>query len=176
MRLRRVEGFTLMEILIALGLFALAVSGLLVLFPVAQRTEREGTEELRAALIAGSIMDSLCLSPSNGMVALANGITNGVPVWNFLNPKITTNQSVAYTSSCDPLFPLGVEETAHPLRNPQAVAIATLRLSQKPSLPCLIIAEVEVSSPASAPPENRTARRFVKLIPDIPHGCDSTNH
>lgn len=168
--------FTLVEILIALGLFALAATSLLVLFPVAHRTEREGTEETRAALIAGSIMDSLCLSPSNGMVAFATGITNGSPVWKFLDPKKTAKESVAYTSSCDPLFPLGETETDHPVRNTDAVAVATLRLWQKPSLPCLTVAEVEVSTPASAPSENRTARRFVKLIPDIPHGCDSEKH
>lgn len=175
-RLRKIEGFTLMEILIAIGLFALAVSGLLVLFPVAHRTDREGTEEMRSALIAGSIMDSLSLTPSNGMVALANGVTNEVPVWKFLDPKTTTNQAVAYTSTCDPLCELGETETAQPVLNPQAVAIATLHLSKKPSLPCLIMAEVEVSSPAAAPPENRTKRRFVKLIPDIPHGCDPAKH
>lgn len=164
------EGFTLVEILIAIGLFTLIVSGLMVLFPVAHRTEREGTEEMRAAVISGSILDSLCLSKQNGMVALATGITNGVPVWKFLDPKTTTNAAVAYTSSCDPLCPLEEAEKAQPVRNPEVAAIAILRLSRKSSLPGLIVAEVEVSSPASAPSENRTARRFIKFIPDIPHG------
>lgn len=162
-------GFSLAEILIALGLFSLVVTSLLVLFPVAHRTEREGTEEMRAALIAGSIMDSLRLSPSNSMVSLATGITNGVPAWRFLDPKITSNAAVAYTSSCDPLCLLGEAESEGPLHNPEAMAVATLRLTRKSSLPCLIVAEVDVSSPASAPPESRTVRRFTQLIPDFPH-------
>lgn len=174
-RLIKAEGFTLAEILVALGLFALAVSGLLVLFPVAHRTEREGTEEMRAALIAGSIMDCLCLSRSNGMVALATGISNGIPVWKFLDPKTTTNASVAYAASCDPLCLLEGNKAAEPSPGQEAVAVATLRLARKPSLPCMTVAEVEVSSPASAPLEGRTARRFLKLIPDIPHGDDAGN-
>lgn len=170
---KKSEGFTLAEILIALALFALMVSGLMVLFPVAHRTEREGTEETRAALIAGSIMDSLPLAQSNGMIALASGMTNGTPVWKFLDPKATTNQSVAYTSSCDPLCLLTEKEAEQPSPAPEAVSVATLRLSRKSSLPCLTVAEVEVSSPASAPMEGRTQRRFLRLIADTPHALDS---
>jgi len=166
-------GFTLSEILIALALFALMVSGLIVLFPVAHRTEREGTEETRASLIAGSIMDSLPLGRSNGMIALASGMTNGSPVWKFLDPKATTKQSVAYSSSCDPLCLLEEKEAQQPSRAPEAVSVATLRLSRKSSLPCLTVAEVEISSPASAPMEGRTQRRFLRLIPDNPHAFDS---
>lgn len=162
-------GFTLAEILIALGLFSLAITSLMVLFPVAHRAEREGTEEMRAALIAGSIMDSLRLSHSNGTVPLATGISNGVPVWKFLDQNTATNVAVAYSSACDPLCPLGGTESEAPLDQPEAAAVATLRLVRKPSLPCLIVAEVDVSSPASAPPESRTVRRFTQLIPDFPH-------
>lgn len=170
------EGFTLAEILIALGLFALAVTGLLVLFPVAHRTEREGTEETRASLIAGNIMDALCLSPSHGTVALATGVSNGSPVFAFLDPKTTTNVSVACGASCDPLCLLRDEEAAEPVGNHGAVAVATLHLSRKSSLPRMTVAEVEVSSPASAPLAGRTVRRFVRLVPDIPHGDDAGKH
>lgn len=162
------QGFTLTEILIALALFALTVSGLLVLFPVAHRTEREGTEETRAALIAESIMDSLSLSQSNGLLPLASGVAGGSTLWKFLNPKTATNQSVAYSPSCDPLFLLEQKEADQPVRNSEAVAVATLHLSRKTSFPCVIVAEVAVSSPASAPLEGRTVHRFTKLIPDIP--------
>jgi len=167
------RAFTLVEILIALALFALMVSGLLVLFPVAHRTEREGTEETRAALIAGSIMDSLTLSQSNGMIALASGMTNGMPVWKFLDPKVTTNQSVAYSPSCDPLCLLGEKASEEPLLDLEAVAVATLRLSRKSSLPCMTIAEVAVTSPASAPIGGRSERRFLRLIHDSPHASAS---
>jgi len=170
---KKSRGFTLVEILIALALFALMASALLVLFPVAHRTEREGTEETRAALIAGSIMDSLPLAQSNGMLALASGMTNGAPVWKFFDPKTMTNQSVAYTSSCDPLCLIPEKEAEQPSRSPEVFCVATLRLSRKSSLPCLTVAEVEVSSPASAPIEGRITRRFLRLIPDIPHAFDS---
>ena len=168
-------GFTLVEILIALALFVVTVSGLLILFPVAHRTEREGMEESHAALIAGSIMDSLTLTQSNGTMAFATGVTNDSLVWTFLDPKITTNQSVAYTSSCDPLCPLTEAEAGQPSANTKAVAVATLHLSRTSSLPCITVAEVEVSSPASAPIEGRATHRFLRLIPDTPHAFDSRN-
>jgi hypothetical protein len=127
-------------------------------------------DETRAALIAGSIMDSLSLSSSNSLLAMATGITNGVPRLEFLDPKNVTNRSVAYTASCEPLCPLPEEGVSAPVTNPEASAVATLRLSRKPQLPCMTVAEVEISSPASAPAEGRTVRRFIRLIAVPPHG------
>lgn len=169
-RNQRSNAFTLTEILIALGIFAMAVTGLLGLFSYSHRTDREGMDETRAALIAGSIMDSLSLSSSNSLLAMATGITNGVPRLEFLDPKNATNRSVAYTASCEPLRPIPEEGVSAPVTNPEASAVATLRLSRKPQLPCMTVAEVEISSPASAPAEGRTVRRFIRLIAVPPHG------
>jgi hypothetical protein len=163
------QGFTLAEILIALGIFAVAVTGLLVLLPIAHRTEREGIGETRATLIAGNIMDALFLSPSNGTLSLAVGTTNGTTRWEFLNPEAATNRSVAYDASCEPIQPLEPAESRSPVTNPAAEAVATLNLSRKPALPSMTIAEVTVSYPASAPADGRTVRRFVRLIPMLPH-------
>lgn len=169
-RNQRSNAFTLTEILIALGIFAMAVTGLMGLFSYSHRTDREGMDETRAAVIAGSIMDSLSLSSSNSLLAMATGITNGVPRLEFLDPKTATNRSVAYAASCEPLCPLPEEGAGRPVPNPEASAVATLHLSHKSQLPCLAVAEVEISSPASAPAEGRTIRRFIRLIPVPPHG------
>ena len=52
----KLSGFTLIEVLIAMLLFVIAAAGLLTLFPVAHRTERESVQETRASLIASGIM------------------------------------------------------------------------------------------------------------------------
>jgi prepilin-type N-terminal cleavage/methylation domain-containing protein len=169
-RKRASPAFTLTEILVALAIFALAATSLLGLFSYSHRTDREGVDEGRAAVMAGSIMDSLSLSPSNGMLAIATGNTNGIPRMELLDPKTTTNRSVVYTASCEPLCPLPEERVSVPVTNPEASAVATLRLSRKPQLPCMTVAEVEISSPASAPAEGRSVRRFIRLIAVPPHG------
>lgn len=169
-RKRTSPAFTLTEILVALAIFALAATSLLGLFSLGYRTDREGVDEARAAVMAGSIMDSLSLTPSNGMLAIATGNTNGIPRLELLDPKTATNRSVAYTASCEPLCPLPEEGVSAPVTNPEVSAVATIRLSRKPQLPCITVAEVEISSPASAPAEGRTVRRFIRLIAVPPHG------
>ena len=67
------RGFTLLEILIATGLFAIAVTGLIALFPTVQRVSREGEEEARATLIAENILDTLTLPSRPGAFSLATG-------------------------------------------------------------------------------------------------------
>ena len=73
-------GFTLSEILIALGIFSIAVTGLMTLFPVAQKTEREATQEWQSAMIASGILETLALPSTQGKLRLAVGMSNGTAV------------------------------------------------------------------------------------------------
>ena len=161
-------GFTLSEILIALGIFAIAVTGLMALFPVAQKTEREATDEWQASMIASAMMDTLSLPGTNGAFRLAVAMTNGVTVWEFLRMQESTAEaSVLYDSSCEPLRPLSAKERDLPIPGHDSTAVATLRLSRKASLPGVTVAEVDVGSPAAAPVSGRTVRRFVRLIENL---------
>jgi prepilin-type N-terminal cleavage/methylation domain-containing protein len=158
-------GFTLSEIIIALGIFAIAVSGLMALFPVAQKTEREATQEWQSAMIASSVIEALSLPTTNGVFRLAVAMTNGVTVWEFLRMQGSTIEaSVLYDSSCEPVRPLSAKECDFPIPGHDGTAVATLHLSHKDALPGVIVAEVEVASPSSAPPGGRSVRRFVRLM------------
>ncbi|MFZ4387207.1 MAG: type IV pilus modification PilV family protein [Chthoniobacterales bacterium] len=156
--------FTLVEVLIALGIFAFATTSLLVLFPMAHRSERESDAETRATLIASSIMEALELPSSGGLVRLQIGKTNATPLWMFLDPRSKTNQSVAYNSACEPLHPLNGKEQLEPIPDHETASVATLSLAPKTSIPFLSTAEVEVAFPSSAPAANRTIHRFVRLL------------
>jgi prepilin-type N-terminal cleavage/methylation domain-containing protein len=162
------RGFTLTEILIALAIFAVAVTGVLTLFPLAQRTEKEGEEAARSALIAESIMGGLHAEGSGPQLSLA---VSSVPAtrWELLDPLHPAEQSVAFDASCEPLRPLSPVESQGPLSDRAAVAVATLRLSRKPSLPSLCVAEVDISFPASAAADARRVHHYVRLLPLPPH-------
>lgn len=159
------RGFTLMEILIATGLFAFAVTGLIALFPMAQRISREGEEEARAALIAGNILDTLAVNAASGSFSLATGTSGGSIRIERIDPFSSGEHSVAYGAACEPLFAMDQNQVEKPAGNPEALDIAMLRLARKSSLPGLVVAEVDVASPAAAPASGRTTNRFVRLFP-----------
>lgn len=159
-------GFTLAEILIALGIAAVAVAGVCSLFPLVARISREGEEQARAARIAGNIMDTLASSRGNGRL-IATGM-NGEDILLEDVPAKESIRHVAYGPSCEPIRKLTPEEAASPLGDPNITDIAILRLGPKKSLPGLLVAEVDVLSPASAPPGGRSVNRFVRLLPLLP--------
>jgi hypothetical protein len=49
--------------------------------------------------------------------------------------------------------------------NPQALDIATLRLEKRSSLPGLVVADLEITSPASAPASGRLTNHFERIYP-----------
>jgi type II secretory pathway pseudopilin PulG len=58
--------FSLTEVVIALGIFAVSMVGVLALFPVASSAGRESSEETQAAILAQTIFDDLRSSTSVG--------------------------------------------------------------------------------------------------------------
>lgn len=168
MNKRQHHAFSLLEILIALGLFGLVISGLLTLFPVALRTEKSSEDETRATLIASSMMEALQSAEGIGPWSVATGMSNGLPVWEIVQPNIPTNLSILYNASCEPIRKLNATEAMQPLTDPSAILVATLSLTAKPPMPGVFTAEVAVASPASAPAAGRSIQRFVRLIPSSP--------
>lgn len=161
---RSPDAFTLLELLIALGIFSYAIISLLVLFPMAQRSERESKEETRATLIATSILEVLELPSSNGLVRIEVGQSNSSPLWKELDPARKTNLSVVYNSIGQPLHALNEKERMEPISDHDADSVATLTLSPKSSIPYLTTADVEVSCPPSAPAANRSLYRYARLL------------
>jgi len=161
---RRADGFTLGEILVAVGLFAIAVTGLVSLFPTTQRVAREGEEEARAAIIADNILESLPLVTSVGNFSLPVGMKDGSLLLEPLTPSVDTARSIAFGPACEPLCRVPMDKAEAPYDNPEALDIATLRLMPATSNPGMMKAEVTVSSPASAPLSGRRTSIFVRLL------------
>jgi type II secretory pathway pseudopilin PulG len=159
------SAFSLLEILIALGLFAIVITTLVSLFPTALRADKESDEETRSLFIATGVMEALPSADGRGAALLYTGMSNSLPLWENLSLGKSTNFSVAYNNSCEPIRQLTAEEAERPLPDHAALAIMTLSLISKSSLPGMITAEVSVASPASAPASGRTIRRFTRLLP-----------
>lgn len=157
--------FSLLEILIALGLFAIVITTLVSLFPTALRADKESDEEMRALFIASGVMEALPGADGRGSPLLATGMSNSLLLWENLRMDKTTNILVAYNNSCEPIRQLTAAEAEQPLPDHTALAIMTLNLISRSSLPGMITAEVNVASPASAPTSGRTIRRFTRLVP-----------
>lgn len=152
-----------MEILIALGLFAVVVSALLTLFPIALRTEKSSGDETMATLIASGMMESLPSGEGFGSLNVATGMSNNIPVWEVIPSTGATNISVAYNTSCEPVRKLTAKEAETSLSDPAAALVATLSIT-KASVPGLLTAEVAVASPSSASAANRSIQKFTRLI------------
>lgn len=62
------RGFTLMEILIALGIFVIAASSIMSLFVVAASTHKRAVDNTRAAMLAESLLSELEADVKRGAV------------------------------------------------------------------------------------------------------------
>lgn len=161
------RAFALAEILIALGIAAVVLAGACSLFPHVLRIARDGEEEARAARIAGNIMGILASSQNGKPMMMATGSSGDGLVFEEVSGDGESHQ-VAYGPSCQPVRKLTPEEAASPVCDPDISDITILRLGGNKSLPGLLVAEVDVLSPSSAPGDSRTSRRFVRLLPATP--------
>lgn len=161
---RHPAAFSLLEILVALGLFAIAIAGLLALFPIALHSDKESEEETRSLFIASGVMEALNSGEGHGIFQLATGMSNSVPVLEILSPSKNSFFFIAYNTSCEPIRKLTASEAELPVNDPNASAIVTLALISKPPLPGLLTAEVTIASPASAPASGRSTKHFTRLV------------
>jgi len=160
----RNHAFTLAEILIALLVFSLAAVVLIGLFPLAHRTEKATTEETQATLISSDIMEGLVADKNPGTLRLPTGTSNGAPLWENIHPSGPTSCCIAYDSSCQPCRMIPLSEATNPVTDQTATALAFVSISRKRNVPDLVMAEVVVAAPPSAPEAGRTLHRFMRLL------------
>jgi Tfp pilus assembly protein PilV len=75
-RLRKIEAFSLVEVTIAIGIFAFVIVGIIGLFPTALRMQSESSVETRAAMIAQQLLDAVDLSIEKWTNPSGNVFTN----------------------------------------------------------------------------------------------------
>lgn len=143
--------FSLIEIVLALGIISFALVGIMGLFPVAMKSAQESQRETRAAQIAQQIFTDLKTStPTNTFIAKST---------NVLDPQISVNLGapssnvVSYTAEGTPLAE-GVS----------LEAIYRAEVVVRVNDPVNGLARVQVSVEIPANATNRTKYNFVTLM------------
>jgi hypothetical protein len=91
-------------------------------------------------------------------------VTNGLLEWKRIPSSVATNLFLSYNASGEPIGELDENKAFHPILNMEACAVVTFGIRPKTSTPGLVTAEVTVASPAAAPSEKRSIRRFVRFL------------
>lgn len=154
---RRVAGFSLVEVTVAIGIFAFVVVGVLGLLPTAMKLRAESAQETRAVMIAQEMFASVYSSSSITNVILRDGpglrsgnnqrldltkqvfvlgypVQTAVPYWLFRE-----NASAAWSN-------MPTEASVNNIET-----MAKLSATNVPDVPGLYQVTVEVRSPASIP-------------------------
>ena len=177
-------GFSLTEVVIALGIFAVSMVGVLALFPVASSAGRESSEETQAAIIAQTVIGDLRASSS--MLGATNGwLVNGNNTFaSFIKP-INLNQTNDYTIAYNiklrdwadsaggapqigPPIALKALATAtgysNAVNTPGAIYLSLVQIRPVTTLRGLASVRVEISTPANVALSNRRIYNFSTLI------------
>ena len=165
---QRTRGFSLAEVVIALGIITVGFVAVLGVFPAALQTGHSAQDETRAAHIAQSVFGSLVASaPSN--------FTNAqLPLY----PPSSTPLSIDLTSNSGttPLLTLYADNDGHLfVRSPgisnspdAAYAIVIYTNNAPPGFstvpPTANQVTVRVAWPANAPVANQTFRDYVRIV------------
>ena len=166
--------FSLVEVTVAMGIFAFVAVGILGLLPAAMRLRAEAAQETRAVLIAQELFSAVMSSSSLTNVIIRDGPAleprNNTPI-NIVEDTVV----VGYPTQTTVPYGLFARDRGF---NPQTVwetgalpgwaadnAIATLaRLSATIVSSNLYAVTVEVRSPASLPLTNSTPTVFTTLV------------
>jgi Tfp pilus assembly protein PilV len=87
-------GFSLVEVVIAIGIFAFVIVGIVGLFPAALRIRSESALDTRATMIAQQMMSAIDSSSSLSSVVIPVGTTRGNPATRTVNLLDTNTPTV----------------------------------------------------------------------------------
>ena len=79
-RYRKRDGFTLVEVLIALAILGIGIVGVTVLFPAALHDIQRASGATVSAIYADSVIDDLRARGYQGLMAMSPGGTNVAPI------------------------------------------------------------------------------------------------
>lgn len=184
--LRSPKGFSLTEVVIALGVATVAFTSIIALFPLGLTMSKESFESTQAALIAKSIMSQIVdvqgTTTNTGSRLITTG-TNNDPsnsptakfkVGSYLN---STNIYLAYTYATNndgrnfwkPSFTngaTGIPQSAWEAGVPNSVALARItlnRLFTEGATYDIHLVEVQVDYPGNLARTNRTREIFARV-------------
>jgi type II secretory pathway pseudopilin PulG len=174
---RRGAAFSLVEVTIAMGLFAFVIVGIIGLFPAALRNRSEAALDTRAAMIAQQIFEGLTASPSldkalmpdeiepqrqeedQGSLAVKD-LKSGPKILGYAEQGTTVNN--IYDN--DSVWANG--DNSDTVRQQSIVLMARVAATPLSSLPAnrVYLVEVDVSTPPMLPADKRRTRSFSQVV------------
>ena len=154
-RRARTHSFSLLEVVIALGVMAVGIVGILAVFPTALQTGHSAQDETRAAHIAQSVFGSLVAGAPSRFSAV------------LLPPTSVTIDLTASSSPTSPTLYADNDGKLIPTAATAAYAIFiytnnSVRGFTDPASANLVT--VRVAWPANAPAANQTLRDYVRIV------------
>jgi uncharacterized protein (TIGR02598 family) len=161
---REPQGFTLIEIVLAIGILSFALVGILGLFPVALETARESKEETMMAQIAQSIEADIRRADGPEAQIMAIGFNPAAPsAHRPLRLDASNELLLAFGSNGRPWTAQpSAAQYASGLSGPDYLAKVTSTFNP-PDHPGLTRIDISVESPAAAPAPARKALHFTVL-------------
>src|SRR5437879_9368023 len=156
---RRRKAFSLLEVVIALGVIAVGIVGVLAVFPTALQTGHSAQDETRAAHIAQSVFGSL--------VAQAPSQFSNVQI--LLSDGVTLSPSIDLRTTLSPAVTLYADNDGK-LTNSAATATYAITIYTNNAVPGFTdpasanAVTVRVAWPANAPAANQTFRDYVRIV------------
>ncbi len=171
-RLRsRPDAFSLIEIVLAIGIISFALVGIIGLFPVALNTANASQQETHAALIARTIFNDLSSRPGDRTVLLQQPSLEDAP--STIDVDLATEAEYFLAFDRDgralpdkitaAIFESGTSGTANFLVK-VAVTLPEPTATGPPPVEGVSRVDVTITSPAAAPLENRPPLSFVSLL------------
>lgn len=159
------EGFSLVEVSIAIGIFAFVVVGIFSMFPVGMRQQVSSAQEALGVQTAQHVMASIEAAPSLSNVELVvarSGPTNVV----FSNFNLLTASVLLGLSSADslPVEPLTASYWTNAVSDARLQSVVRIAATNVAGSPGLYRIAVDLAYPAGAPFTNRQIESFSTLV------------
>jgi prepilin-type N-terminal cleavage/methylation domain-containing protein len=158
-RRTRTRGFSLLEVVIALGVITVGIVGVLAVFPTALQTGHSAQDETRAAHIAQSVFGSVVAGASSHFSNAQLPLSSPSPAPTPVSIDLTTSSSYTLYASND-----------GQLSNSATNATYAITIYTNNSVPGFTdpasanAVTVRVAWPATAPTANQTFRDYVRII------------
>jgi type II secretory pathway pseudopilin PulG len=158
------RGFSLVEVVLALGVIAFALVGIMGLFPVALKSAQESQRETRATLIAQQIFSDLrTLTGTNRLLVRGPSTANASAL--ITNFSLAGNTNIVLSYDIDGkgrTDQISTDSFAGSF--PDAAFLANVDVDTNTGIPNLSRVQATIEAPAAAPSTNRSKYTFVTLM------------
>jgi type II secretory pathway pseudopilin PulG len=152
----------LIEVVLALGVIAFALVGIMGLFPVAMKSAQESQRETRATLIAQQIFSDLRTGTSSNRFVIS-GSNNATDTVN-LAPSGTTPLFLAFNTNGMPVKSLSGGTFSNSYSDITVPFLASITVDTNTGMSNLSRIQATIEAPAAAPSTNRSKYTFVTLM------------